>query len=274
MLSWGLSWTNGKILGNYENITLIIFWRFVFASLFFFPALILTNSPLIPSKKNLPLIVLNAILIIFYNIFYFAGTKTGLAGAGGVLVTTLNPILTTILTSIIFNTSISLKDWLGLFLGLVGGAFIIQLWNININLLFKSGNIYFLLASLSWVLVTINTSISKKTIHYMTYSQWSFIIGSIFCLPFILNHNIFIVFNYDWIFWINLLLISLGAMAFGQSIYFKATTLLGPKKASSFILTVPISAMLFAILFLNEPIIFTTIFGGILGLSAVYIINK
>ena len=63
-------------------------------------------------------------------------------------------------------------------------------------------------------------------------------------------------------------------MAFGQSIYFNATAILGAKKASSFILMVPISAIIFAILILKEPVISTTIFGGFLGLYAIYLINK
>jgi len=37
MMTWGLSWTNGKILGNYNSVEIIILWRFFFAALFFFP---------------------------------------------------------------------------------------------------------------------------------------------------------------------------------------------------------------------------------------------
>ncbi len=274
MLTWGLSWTNGKILGNYENVNLIIFWRFLIASIFLYPILKYTKCPIKPNICSVPFIVINAIFIIFYNIFYFHGTKAGLAGAGGVLVTTLNPILTTIISGILFKTYISFKNWLGLVLGLIGSLLIIQGWKFDLNQIFQSGNSYFLLASCSWVLVTINTSISKDKIHFMTYSFWSFILGVIFCIPFIFNEDILLVFNYDYVFWLNLILISIGAMAFGQSIYFKATTVLGPKKSSSFIFLVPISALIFAILFLNEPLIVSTIFGGTLGLAGVYLINN
>ena len=70
-----------------------------------------------------------------------------------------------------------------------------------------------------------------------------------------------------------MILLAVGAMAFGTSIYFQASTELGPKKASSFIFTVPISAMLFAIIILNEPLFITTLIGGSLGIIAVYLIN-
>ena len=99
MLSWGLSWTNGKILGEYGNVNIIIVWRFFFASLFFFPYLLYTKKSLLPNRNSIYHILINSILIIAYNIFYFAGTKIGYAGSGGVLVTTFNPILTTMIMS-------------------------------------------------------------------------------------------------------------------------------------------------------------------------------
>jgi drug/metabolite transporter (DMT)-like permease len=272
MFSWGLSWTNGKILGEYGNTDIIIVWRFFFASIFFFPYLLYTRNPLLPNRKSIPHILINSFLIIGYNIFYFAGTKIGYAGAGGVLVTTLNPILTTILMMFFFDKKISINEQFGLFFGIIGGVIIIQVWKDNSFL--QSGNIFFILASLCWVLVTINTYVSRNKINFTTYSFWSFLFGFIFYLPFTRGQNIFIIFNYDYIFWLNFLIISFGAMAFGQSIYFNATAILGAKKASSFILMVPISAIIFAILILEEPVIGTTIFGGFLGLYAIYLINK
>jgi drug/metabolite transporter (DMT)-like permease len=65
-----------------------------------------------------------------------------------------------------------------------------------------------------------------------------------------------------------------AAMAFGTSIYFQASVKLGAKKASAYIFTVPLASMGFAMLFLNEPLIFTTIIGGTFGIAAVYLINK
>jgi drug/metabolite transporter (DMT)-like permease len=63
-------------------------------------------------------------------------------------------------------------------------------------------------------------------------------------------------------------------MAFGQSVYFKATSVLGPKKASSYILMVPVTAVLFSIILLGESINHFTILGGSLSLLAILILNK
>lgn len=63
-------------------------------------------------------------------------------------------------------------------------------------------------------------------------------------------------------------------MAFGQGIYFKATSILGAKNASSYILIVPIAAAVFAILILDESLDIFVITGGILSFIAVFILNR
>jgi len=49
---------------------------------------------------------------------------------------------------------------------------------------------------------------------------------------------------------------------------------LGGKLASSFFFLVPLSAIIFSKVFLNEKITFSLIMGGVLGLIAVYILNS
>ncbi|MBT88435.1 MAG: hypothetical protein CMG30_02535, partial [Candidatus Marinimicrobia bacterium] len=49
---------------------------------------------------------------------------------------------------------------------------------------------------------------------------------------------------------------------------------LGPQKASAFIFTVPVTAMLFAIIFLKEELTISITIGSLLAMFAVYLINK
>ena len=158
MVTWGLSWTNAKILGEYGNAQLIMLWRFFFATISFAPIVWWSgNSYKIP-RCSIRFIAANALCMVSYNYFYFRGTQIGLAGAGGVLVTTLNPILTALFFGLLFGGVLFKKDWLGLLLGLIGGGCIIRIWELDLGLLLQSGNLYFLMASLSWVSVTIITS--------------------------------------------------------------------------------------------------------------------
>ncbi|MBA66171.1 MAG: hypothetical protein CMG55_10260 [Candidatus Marinimicrobia bacterium] len=273
MLTWGLSWTNAKILGFYANAPLIMFWRFFLASITFSFVLKLSNSSFRIPPHAIPITIFNSVSMVSYNYFYFKGTQIGLAGTGGVLVTTLNPILTTIISSILLKELMKKKDWLGLALGLTGGVIILRIWEMSFANFYHSGNLFFILASLSWVSVTIITSKSKLILSFFPYSFWSFVFATFLSLPLSLNADLFSIFYFDWVFWLNLIMLSAFAMAFGTSIYFLASTKLGPKKASSYIFLVPLTAILFAMYFLDEPLQLSTLIGGALGMFAVYLIN-
>ena len=274
MVLWGLSWTNAKILGNYGDASLMMFWRFVFATISFAPVVVWNGYPFKLPKTSLRFIIINAIFMTSYNFFYFKGTQTGLAGTGGILVTTLNPILTAVFATLIFRDIMPKKNIIGLFLGLCGGGIIMRLWDSNADQLMQSGNLFFLLASISWVAVTLNTSRIKYRVSFIPYSFWCFFFASIFSFPMAMGNSIMAVFTFDWIFWLNMMLVSVGAMAYATSIYFLASVELGAQKASAFIFTVPITAMGFAMIFLNEKLTITTLLGGILTMTAVYLINK
>ena len=274
MVTWGLSWTNAKIVGMYGDAPLMTFWRFVFATLSFAPIVYFTKSSFSINGKSLRFIALNALFMTSYNYFYFRGTQVGLAGAGGVLVTTLNPINTAILAAILFNIPLYRKDIAGMIIGFIGGGMIMNIWNMDMDLLLQSGNTHFLLASLSWAAVTLITSRSKDVMPFIPYSFWCFGIASLLSLLLAFDQPLLSIFQFDWVFWLNMLLLAVGAMAFGTTIYFLASRQLGPQKASSFIFTVPVTAMLFAMLFLNEELTITIAIGSILAMFAVYLINK
>ena len=274
MLSWGLSWTNAKLVGQYADAPLIMVWRFLIAAISIAPILLINRISFFIEKRDLLHIFSNSLFMVSYNYFYFKGTQVGLAGTGGVLVTTLNPVLTLLVSSIIYHNKVSIKDIFGLAFGIIGGGLIIRIWQQDINSLFQSGNLFFIFASISWVCVTIITSYSKEKLSFMGYSFWSFSFAFLLSIPLALEHNLLSVFEFDWIFWINLLFLSCIAMSFGTSIYFLASSKLGPKQASAYIFLVPLSAMGFAMIILFEPLTTSTLLGGILGIYAVYLINK
>ena len=106
--------TNAKILGFYANAPLIMFWRFFLASITFSFVLKLSNSSFRIPHHAIPITILNSISMVSYNYFYFKDTQIGLAGSGGVLVTTLNPILIAIFSIILLKDLMKKKIGLGL----------------------------------------------------------------------------------------------------------------------------------------------------------------
>ena len=274
MATWGLSWTNGKILSQYCSSSILAFWRFFLSSIFMIPVLIFTKNNFKVPSDGIKYIIIGSILIFSYNIFFFMGSNLGFANVGGVFVPTLNPIITFILSIIIFREIIYKKDIIGLIFGICGGIIVLEAWTLSYSQMTANGNLYFLLASISWGIMSIVSGKSHKALATLTFSFWVYFISSIFCFIMNINNDVLIVLDFDLIFWLNLILLSIGAQVFGTTVYFIATTKLGPSKASSFIFIVPITAPIFSMIFIGEKLEISTIIGGIMTMTAVYLINK
>ena len=274
MAVWGLSWTNAKIIGIYTSPSLSMVWRFFLASICFVPVMKWTGHSFKIPQNAFKYVFLNGCLMTVYNYFYFRGTQLGLAGAGGVIVTTLNPIITSLLAVIIFKDILKSKDVWGAVLGLTGGAFIIKIWSVNYFDLVQNGNIHFLLASTSWAFVTLVTTSSKNKIHFIPYSFWSISIAGVFSIFISMGEPILSVFNYGWNFWLNLFILSAGAMVFGTTVYFLAAVRLGSRKASAYVFTVPVTAIGFSMIILGEHLDWSTAIGSPFAVSGVFLINK
>ena len=271
MIAWGETWISAKILSRYINAKEEIFFRFLFTSLGLLPILIFKREKFKITLYNFFVILISAIILAFYNLAFFLGTKYGLASVGGVLVTTLTPINTFILIAIIKRKKINKTEALGLFLGFIGAIVMLKIWQFNLNSIFAKGNGYYILATLLWPLLTI-VSAKQKEISALLFSFYMFAFTSIIVL-FTLNFNVPNIFKFDSTFWVNILLLSLYGTTFATTIYFLAVVRLGSKVASSFFFLVPFSALMFAVIFLKEKLDTALIIGGILSIIAVYIIN-
>jgi len=272
MIAWGETWISAKILGRYLDADELIFWRFFFTTLGLVPILLYYKIPFRISKTNLALAFIAGIVLAFYNNFFFLGTKYGLASFGGVLVTTLVPIVTFIMVSFLNKKSFTLKEFFGLILGAIGVLIILKIWNFNLNTIFSKANIYFLIAIILWPILTIISS-KQKEISPLTFSFYMFGATTILDL-FFLEFNVNNITSLDVLFWSNLLLLSLYGTTFATTIYFIAVTKLGSKSASSFFFLVPLSTIIFAFIFLDEQIELSLILGGILTIVSVYILNN
>ena len=135
MFSWAIAWTNAKIVGEYLSFYNLVFFRFLFGFLSLLPFIIIKKNPL-PKINDLKYILIPSLLFFFYNIAFFKGTHYGLAGKGGVLVTTLNPLCTIIIMSLI-NKRILKKEVAGMFLGIIGGIIIMNLHNEGLRNIFS-----------------------------------------------------------------------------------------------------------------------------------------
>jgi len=273
MFAWGLSWPSGKVLSAYGSPVSIAFLRYVVIFSSSLLGMLILRKDLRVKKAGLKYLIPAGLLLGFYTYIFISGLKVGFANAGGVLVTTLNPIFAYSIGLVLAKRWPIKKESAGLFLGLIAGAFQLNIWT-RFDNIFLYGNMFFLAGAFIWAVMSKFTSKAAKYGSSLAFSLWMYLVALIALFMIVdLSEIKSIMIAADLRFWLNLLYFGFVATTLATSIYFYATTRLGAERASSFIFLVPVSAALSSWFFLGENIQLYTIFGGILGILAVFIIN-
>ena len=274
MIFWGIAWVNTKILTAYVNEYELVFLRMGICFISMFPIIYFSNLSFKINLKSFYLILIASVFLVLYSIVFFLGVQHGTPGFGGALVTTLIPINTFILLALINRKTISLKHSFALTLGGFGVLTMLNVWNFNPNEIFSKDNIYFLMASILWPLLTIVSAKDTKT-NGLVFTFYVYVISTFVVYFFFVDNSVFEkVANFDFKFWINMFMITILSTTFATSIYFIAIAKIGTKEATTFIFLVPASAMVSSAIYLGEEISFNTIIGTICTIIAIYILNN
>lgn len=273
MAGWGASWVNAKVLSSYINEYELIFLRNFFTIITLAPVLIINKHYFKISKRSLALAFVTSIVMIAYLKFYFLGTKFGTASLGGALVTTLIPINTFLIMAIFFSKKILKKDIFALVLGALGILTMLNVWSFSLEQILSQHNIYFLLASILWPFITIISSKATKT-SPLVFSFYMYVFMTLLVLIFFVEPTKMAYDAFDWIFWANILCVSVVATTFATSVYFVGIEKLGTNEVSSFIFLVPLFAIILSVIFLKEHISISIVLGTVLTLVAVKILNN
>jgi drug/metabolite transporter (DMT)-like permease len=274
MVSWGGAWPSGKLVAGLASPQLLIFWRFLATTLLLLPLLRLLHADLRLSARDLLLLTGGAGLMTAYNQCFFAGLDLGLAGAGGVLVTSVTPLATFGLVALFHRRRICLREALGLLLGLAGGAVLLEAWNLDLHRLLDSGNLFFLLCGVLWAGLTVLSQHIQKRIAFMAYSFYIYALSTLMALLLALPGGLLAIQGRPGLFWLNIGYLSCFATAFGATVYFLAAGRLGSHRAGSFLFLVPASALLLSWLVLGEVPSLPTLLGGAAAVAAVYTLNR
>mgnify|MGYP000712365044 CR=1 FL=1 len=273
MLGWGGSWVNVKILSNYINEYEMIYLRFFITAMTMIPIIMYLKKSLFISLRNLILVLITSIAFILYMKYFFLGTKLGTASLGGAFVTSLIPINTFLILALFRQKTITKKDSFALVLGAVGVLTILNVWSFNLQSVIVTQNLYFILASIFWPIVTILSSKALK-ISPIVFTFYLYLITTLLVWIFFVDLSHIEYEKFDSIFWINLLAITLFASTFANTVYFLAVEKLGASGTSTFIFLVPFFAIILSVIFLNEEITLSIILGTIMTLFAIKILNN
>ena len=272
-LVWALSGVSAKYLSFYISEDEIVVYRFFLSALSTLPLLLWMKIPMKISPKNFVICILLAFFLIGNYRTYFMGMQRGAVGLGAALVTVLIPIFVYIMMIFSKKSKPILKDWLALAMGVAGVALMLDLEQLNLERLVTGGNIYFVLAALTYAMFTVAASY-MRSIHVLTINFYVCLIGFLidWNLSYDSNH-LFILRGMDYIFWINILFVSVIAGTAITAVYYTGLRIIGSKKSSAFSILTPFFAIALGAIFFGEMITINNAIGIVMAVMALFVLN-
>ncbi len=276
---WSGNFIVGKFATLYEvpPLTLNFFrWLIVWIILIPFTAKdILINIKIIKEKFYSILLMSITSISIFNSVVYYSLNFTQVLN-GALMISTI-PVLIIFISFIFRVEKINLNQVLGLILSITGVFIIItQLEFLRlIHLDLNKGDLWLLVAMLSWAIYSTMLKTHKTGLNYLTFISVIVTLGLIFLLPqflFEFKNEELIKFNFAFILIISyvVLFAGLGAYIFWN----KAVLIVGPSRAGIFLHLMPVFSSLMAIFLLNEKFMNFHIFGAIAIVLGIYLSSK
>ena len=272
ILLWSSAFITTKpIVDNSDPFSALAF-RFFFVALGFYLFSIYSKQSILVNQKNLIESLLSGVLFhgfylggVFYSISI--GMPTGIAA----LIVTLQPILTNTLSGPILGEKVTVKQWIGVFLGFLGAVMVLGIdVGSNIPML---GLVATIIALVS---ITASTIWQKKLSNNLPLSVSNFYQAIGGCLFHIV---IIIFFSQPYIDFTETFIIAMGHQIFLVS--FGAFTILmfliknnSASKTVSIFFLIPTTSAFMAWLFLNENLSSLDLLGFLITTIGVYIATR
>ena len=276
-------WSGNFIVGKFATLyqvpplTLNFFrWLIVWIILIPFTAKdILINIKIVKEKFYSILLMSITSISVFNSVVYYSLNFTQVLN-GALMISTI-PVLIIFISFIFRVEKINLNQVLGLILSIIGVAIIITQLEFSrlIHLDLNKGDLWLLVAMLSWAIYSTMLKTHKTGLNYLTFISVIVTLGLIFLLPqflFEFNNQELIKFNFAFILIISyvVLFAGLGAYIFWN----KAVLIVGPSRAGIFLHLMPVFSSFMAIFLLNEKFMNFRIFGAITIVLGIYLSSK
>ena len=276
---WSGNFIVGKFATLYEVPPLTLnFFRWLIVWIILIPFTIrdiLKNIKVI--KKNFYSILLMSVtsISVFNSVVYYSlNFKQVLNGA---LMISIIPVLIVFISFIFKTEKINFSQILGLILSITGVATIVTRLDFAklINLDLNKGDLWLLVAMLSWAIYSTMLRTNKTGLNYLSFISVIVTIGLIFLFPQFLfefyNHQV-IRFNIS-VFLITTYVVLFAGLG-SYILWNKAVVIIGPNKAGIFLHLMPVFSSFMAIFLLNEKLMNFHIIGAIIIIIGIYLSSK
>lgn len=271
MLLWALSWPCSKILTHQAHPYLIALMRFSLVWACILPLMIVFRISFRLSRAQFVLVCVAGVCNALYSLLFFQGLTFGDAGRAGVITTTLSPIFGSLLSMLFGGVYVSAREKLGLILGLISGIFLLHIE--DFSSLLNPFNLFFVGAAFAWTLVTLTSK--RALLHPLQFNCYVSFVSALLFVPYlVLGEGIGAsLAEADSVFWACFLVVSVLSVVVATSIFYKGIEVLGVHKGGSFLLLVPVFALVLSFFMLDETPDVRTLIGCALAIGAIYMLG-
>lgn len=275
VIFWGTSFVATKtVLNEIKPVTVIIL-RLILASILLTIIALYTKRKFSLNLKSHSWIFILALVAVFHLWIQVTGLQYTTAANTGWIIGTA-PIFMAILGFVFYKEKITLLQFLGILVALVGLLLLIGKGDItNIGLIENQGDLLVLGSAFTWgVYSMVNKKISLSYSPLMTI-LYLFLMMAVIIIPFNLNtETINSVINLSFISWMWILFLGIFCSGIAYVIWAQALRDMESAKVGAFLYFEPLVTVIAAWFFLQEEITLLMIFSGLLITAGVFIVNK
>lgn len=279
---WGASWPWGRVVAQSMPPVAAAGVRFVLASVVL--GLWLRQTGRFGALRGLDsrqwwgLAAASAFGVLGYSLFFLFALQTVPAGKAAVVVA-LNPVFTLIFAALLFRETLNWQIGLGVVMAVAGALYTLSGGSLSALLPSEAGSGEFLLLGcvVCWVGYTLIGRRVLTSIDSLATTTITAVIGAVYLLlASLVTEGLTawqVLAQAPIEAWYSLVALALGGTALAYAWYLKGISILGAGPASAYIALVPLFGVLFSSLWLQEPLTFQVIGGGVLAIAGMAIMN-
>lgn len=275
---WSGAFIAGKIGVKEIPPFSLAFFRFLFATVIIFPIMIKYEEKdwRIKAEDMKVMLTLGIIGMFGYHILFFTALKYTTAINSSMIAAT-NPMITSILASIIIKERLELKRLCAILIAFAGVVLTLTNGRITalIEIRFNKGDIIMLGAVACWAIYSV---ISKKVMERyspLILTSYSFLVCLIALVPFVIMEKPMTYLpNVSLQGWLSVLYMAIFASVIGYLVQQMAIKAIGPSKTNVFVNLVPVFSIILSTIILKETLSITKCMSGVIIIIGVYMNSR
>ena len=274
---WAFAFSFIKLALNELSFVNLTIMRFLIVSIVLIPIILAKSKKFtkLHKKDVVPIFLLGFFGVIAYHFGLNYGEQYISSGAASLIIATI-PVFIVILAVIFLKETITLKQISGIILALCG-VIVISIWgkqDIKFEIEYFYAALAVLLAS---VLAAVYTIVGKKLlVRYsaLSLTVYAMLLGSLGLIPFINTSLLHEITSMSLNTWIAVIFLGVFSTVIGYLIWYSALEIKNASGLGVYLYGIPVISTIIGYFFLGEGITFLFIFGGVLVIVGLAIVNQ